>query len=338
MQRALDLAAHGLGRVSPNPMVGCVLVYQDRIVGEGWHQRYGGPHAEVNAINSVEEKSLLTKCALYVNLEPCAHHGKTPPCADLIIASGIKKVIIANQDPNPLVAGQGIARMREQGIEVEVGILEEAGNFLNRRFFTFHKRHRPYIILKWAQTADGYMARINYDSKWISNENSRQLVHQYRASEDAIMVGRATAQHDNPELTVRKWQGTNPVRIVLDPGLALSRELKLFDGSVKTLCYNTVKNENGSGTELVKVSGSEILQDIWMDLGKRQVQSVLVEGGAKLLRSILDQDLWDEARVFTAPVQFEAGIKAPTMSTSITEQRMISGDQLNTYYNKHARD
>ena len=336
MQRALDLAAQGLGRVSPNPLVGCVIVYQDRIVGEGWHQQYGGPHAEVHAIDSVVDKELLPDCTLYVNLEPCSHHGKTPPCADLLIASGIKKVIIANQDPNPLVAGEGIVKMRKHGIEVSSGILEEAGHFLNRRFFTFHNQKRPYIILKWAQTADGYTARENFDSKWISNEYSRQLVHQYRASEDAIMVGRATAQHDNPALTTRQWQGKNPLRIVLDPELVLDKELKLFDGSVKTLCYNAIKNETGGQTELIQVSKINFLQNVLEDLYQRQVQSVLVEGGAKLLTSFLEQGIWDEARVFTAQVKFGSGIKAPTLSTSFQEKRMISGDQLLTYYNRHA--
>ena len=318
-------------------MVGCVLVYQDRIIGEGWHQQYGGPHAEVNAINSVVDTNHLSGCTLYVNLEPCSHHGKTPPCADLIIASGIKKVIIANQDPNPQVAGQGISKLRQHGIEVQVGILEEAANFLNRRFFTYHQRHRPYIILKWAQTSDGYMARMNLDSKWISSEFSRQLVHQYRASEDAIMVGRATAQHDNPALTTRQWEGKNPTRIVLDPDLVLSSDLKLFDGSVKTLCYNTMKNENGKGPEFVKVPHKEILQHIWQDLHQRQIQSLLVEGGAQLLSSIIEQDIWDEARIFTAPVKFDDGISAPEIPTSSLQSRMISGDQLNIYY-RYASD
>jgi diaminohydroxyphosphoribosylaminopyrimidine deaminase/5-amino-6-(5-phosphoribosylamino)uracil reductase len=337
MQRALDLAALGLGKVSPNPMVGCVLVYQDRIIGEGWHQQFGGPHAEVNAINSVLERDHLSDCTLYVNLEPCSHHGKTPPCADLIVASGIKKVIISNQDPNPKVAGQGISKLRQQGVEVLVGILEKAGTFLNRRFFTFHQKHRPYIILKWAQTRDGYMARTNLDSKWISNEYSRQLVHQYRASEDAIMVGRATAQLDNPALTTRQWEGENPTRIVLDPELVLSSDLNLFDGTVKTLCYNTRKNENGKGSEFVKVPKKDILQHIWQDLYRRQVQSVLVEGGAQLLSSIIEQGVWDEARIFTAPVRFDVGISAPVIPTSYRQSRMISGDQLNIYY-RHASD
>ncbi len=338
MQRVLDLAAKGISRVSPNPMVGCVLVHQHRIIGEGWHREYGGPHAEVNAINSVVEKGLLGECTLYVNLEPCSHYGKTPPCADLIISSGIKKVVIANQDPNPKVAGQGIARMRQQGIEVQVGVLEEKGNFLNRRFFTFHKQHRPYILLKWAETSDGYIARGNYDSKWISNQCSRQLVHLYRASEDAVMVGRSTAYYDDPALTVRHWHGPNPIRIVLDPDLKLSSTLKLFDGKVHTLCYNTVKNESCHGFEFIKVSEVQTLPEIWEDLYQREVQSVLVEGGAYLLKSIIDQGLWDEARVFTAPTSFGSGIDSPTIPTSCHDSRMICGDQLNIYYNPNASD
>jgi diaminohydroxyphosphoribosylaminopyrimidine deaminase/5-amino-6-(5-phosphoribosylamino)uracil reductase len=338
MQRALELAALGLGRVSPNPMVGCVLVHQGRVIGEGWHQKYGGPHAEVNAINSVVAKAQLKDCTLYVNLEPCSHHGKTPPCADLVITSGIKKVIISNQDPNPQVAGQGIARMREHGVEVQVGVLEEYGRFLNRRFFTFHRKRRPYIILKWAQTTDGYLARANGDSKWISNEYSRQLVHRYRASEDAIMVGRGTAQHDDPAITTRHWQGRNPLRVVLDPQLVLKNELKLFDGTAQTLRYNTIRNEIKPGFELVGVSENRILPDMWEDLYQRGIQSILVEGGAYTLKSLMEKNYWDEARVFTAPVTFGAGISAPTIPTSSQESRMISGDQLEIYYNGHASD
>lgn len=323
-----------MGRVSPNPLVGCVIVYNNKIIGEGWHRNYGGPHAEVNAINSVRDKGLLSDSTLYVNLEPCSHHGKTPPCAGLIVSSGIKKVIIANRDPNPLVAGKGITRLREAGIEVREGILEDAGAYLNRRFLTFHRHQRPYIILKWAQTRDGFIARTNYDSKWISNEYSRQLAHQYRAREDAVMVGSKTAEYDNPELTVRHWEGKNPLRIVLDSDADLNTNLKLFDGTAPTLCYNYVKNENGANVEFIKVPEDGFWGSIWADLCRRGIQSVLVEGGGKILSGLLSLGSWDEARVFASNKKFGDGIKAPVMATSFTGERIISGDILRIYYNR----
>jgi len=295
MQRALDLAGLGIGKVSPNPMVGCVIVHRQKIVGEGWHQHYGGPHAEVNAIKSVDDPEVLASSTLFVNLEPCAHYGKTPPCTELIITSGIKKVVIANIDPNPMVAGKGVEQLRKSGIEVIEGVLRERGEFLNRRFFTGHRQHRPYIILKWAETADGFIARMDFDSKWISNECSRQLVHQYRTQEDAVLVGRNTAQYDNPELTVRHWEGRNPIRIVLDPNLVLSNKLKLFDGSVLTLCYNHVSNKDEDKLKYIKSPKRGLLEFIWDDLFKRNIQSVMVEGGGKLLNSLIKENYWDEA-------------------------------------------
>lgn len=336
MQRALDLAGLGLGKVSPNPMVGCVIVHRQKIVGEGWHQHYGGPHAEVNAIKSVDDPEVLASSILFVNLEPCAHYGKTPPCTELIITSRIKKVVIANIDPNPMVAGKGVEQLRKSGIEVIEGVLRERGEFLNRRFFTGHRQHRPYIILKWAETADGFIARTDFDSKWISDECSRQLVHQYRAQEDAIMVGRNTAQYDNPSLTVRQWEGRNPIRIVLDPNLALSNKLKLFDGSVLTLCYNHVSNKDEDKLKYIKSPKRGFLEFIWDDLFKRNIQSVMVEGGGKLLNSIIREKYWDEARVFTASKEFGEGINAPVISTGHQRERIISEDLLKIYYNPNA--
>lgn len=336
MQRALDMAGLGLGKVSPNPMVGCVIVHDDRIIGEGWHRQYGGPHAEVNAIDSVSDQELLRACTLLVNLEPCAHHGKTPPCTELIIASGIKKVVIANRDPNPLVAGKGVEQLQKSGIEVIEGVLNERGAFLNRRFFICHRHQRPYIILKWAETADGFIARVDFDSKWISNECSRQLVHQYRAQEDAVLVGRNTARYDDPELTVRHWEGRNPIRIVMDPNLVLSNKLKLFDGSVLTLCYNYVSNKDEDKLKYIKAPKEGFLEFIWDDLFKRNIQSVMVEGGSKLLNSLIKENYWDEARVFTSSKEFGKGINAPVISTSHHGERIISGDLLKTYYNPNA--
>lgn len=336
MKRALDLAGLGLGKVSPNPMVGSVIVFEDRIIGEGWHHEYGGPHAEVNAINSVESTGLLPDSTLYVNLEPCCHHGQTPPCTDLIISSGIKKVIVANQDTNPKVSGKGINRLRNHGIEVISGVLEEAGAFLNRRFFTFHNQARPYIILKWAQTMDGFVARTNFDSKWISNESSRQLVHKFRSQEDAIMVGRNTAQYDDPELTVREWGGENPLRIVLDPNLRLKNELKLFDGTVSTLCYNLKKNHTETNFEYIQVSEMRFLEEVLDDLYGRNIQSLLVEGGTRLINSFLAAGFWQEARVFTSGKEFGEGIKAPVIPTRFSSERLISGDNYRTYFNQNA--
>lgn len=333
MRRAQDLATLGIGRVSPNPQVGCVVVFKEQIIGEGWHRKYGGPHAEVNAINSVKDRRLLPDSVLYVNLEPCSHQGKTPPCTELIISSGIKKVVVSNTDPNPMVSGKGISRLRDQGVEVVEKVLETEGSFLNRRFFTFHRQRRPYIILKWAQTMDGFIAHSNYDSKWISGECSRQLVHKYRSQEDAIMVGRNTAQYDNPKLTSRHWKGNNPVRIVLDSNLRLNRDINLFDGSVQTLCYNLKQNLIEPNVEWVQVSEDRFLEDLLDDLYHRNIQSLLIEGGARLLGSMISAGYWNEARVFTSTKNFGKGIKAPIISTQLLDERLISGDTLRIYSN-----
>ncbi len=233
IQRTFELAQSGIGQVSPNPRVGAVVVHDEKIIGEGWHKKYGEAHAEVNAIHSVKDQSLLQESTIYVNLEPCSHFGKTPPCADLLIRHQVKKVVVCNNDPNPLVSGQGIAKLLNAGIEVVTGVLETEGRKLNKRFFTFVEKQRPYIILKWAQTVDGFVARENYESKWISNDFSRQLVHQWRSEEDAVLVGTKTAAHDNPKLDVRDWSGRNPVRVVIDRFLRLSATLHLFNKKQK---------------------------------------------------------------------------------------------------------
>ena len=229
MKRALELAAKGFGSVSPNPMVGCVIVHKNKIVAEGWHEKYGGPHAEVNAFKNLSEGIPASECDVYVTLEPCSHYGKTPPCADLIVREKPKRLFIGSLDPNPLVAGQGIERIKKAGIETVHGILDEENKELNKRFFTLFNVKRPYIILKWAQTNDGFIARKNYDSKWISCEESRKLVHQWRGEEDAIMVGKNTALHDNPKLNVRWGNGKDPVRVVLDKDNSLPKSHFLFD-------------------------------------------------------------------------------------------------------------
>ena len=331
MQRALDLAERGKGAVRPNPLVGCVLVHEGKIIGEGYHEQYGGPHAEVNAIASVTDPKLLAAATAYVSLEPCSHYGKTPPCANLLVEKGIKSVVVATLDPNPLVAGKGVKLLEEAGISVQVGLLEKEARWQNRRFFCQQEKHRPYLILKWAQTQDGFIARENFDSKWISSLQSRQLVHQWRAAEQAILVGKNTALHDNPRLNVRDWTGSDPIRVVLDSKLELPADLHLFDQQIPTLCYNTLKSEtlpNLEWVQLPQLSPEALLADLLA----RQIQSVLIEGGSQTITQFLAAGLWDEARVFTAPIQFERGISAPKLTQAPAESYAIGEDQLDIYY------
>ncbi|OEK03217.1 riboflavin biosynthesis protein RibD [Roseivirga sp. 4D4] len=333
MQRALELAELGRGHVSPNPMVGCVIVYEGQIIGEGYHKKYGEAHAEVNAINAVSDKNLLTQATVYVTLEPCSHHGRTPPCADLLVANQVKRVVIGAVDTNPLVGGKGIKKIEEAGIEVTHGLLSEESRSLNKRFFSFIENKRPYIILKWAQTADGFVARENFDSKWISGETSRNLVHQWRAKEDAIMVGTRTAQYDNPQLNVRNWEGEDPVRVVIDKNLFLPRDLKLFDGQQKTLVYNDKKTDSSKNLEFINVENDDYLKFILQDLYNRKVQSIIIEGGSTLLFSFIEAGLWDEARVFSAQVEFGKGISAPSIKGEKIESMSIEADTLDIYRN-----
>jgi len=334
MNRAFVLAKKGMGQVSPNPMVGCVIVYHNRIIGEGWHQKYGEPHAEVNAIKSVEDKLLLKDSAIYVTLEPCAHFGKTPPCADLLIKHRLKRVVVANQDPFPLVNGGGIEKMKQAGIAVEVDVLAKEGARINRRFFTSQTKKRPYIILKWAQTADGFIARENYDSKWISNEYSRKLAHKWRAEEDAILVGKNTARYDNPKLNVRDWHGKNPLRLIIDKNLELSADLHLLDGEIPTVVYNARDNSQSKNMEKVKVNFDNLLADILQDLHKRKIQSLLVEGGANTLDQFIESRNWDEARVFTSRQKFGKGIGAPLTTGKLVDQVAVGQDKLMCFISK----
>lgn len=334
MLRALELAELGRGRVSPNPMVGCVIVWQDTIIGEGYHRQYGGPHAEPNAIEAVKDPEKLPESTVYVTLEPCAHFGKTPPCAALLVAKKVKKVIIALVDTNPLVGGKGIKMLQDAGIEVVTGILEQPARKLNKRFFTSIEKNRPYIILKWAQTVDGFVARKNYDSKWISNPSSRQMVHQWRAEEDAIMVGTNTAQYDNPRLNVRDWQGKDPLRIVLDRSLRLAPSLYLFDHQIPTICYNSLKNSEEENLSFVKLAQDLPLVDMLEDLQQRKIQSLIVEGGSFLLHKFIENELWDEARVFTGQRKFSEGITAPRLRPSASASYDILGDRLEIFENQ----
>jgi diaminohydroxyphosphoribosylaminopyrimidine deaminase / 5-amino-6-(5-phosphoribosylamino)uracil reductase len=334
MKRALELAEKGMGKVSPNPMVGCVIVHDNKIIGEGWHKSYGGPHAEVNAINDVEDKSLLPQSSLIVTLEPCSHWGKTPPCAELVIKHQLKKVVICNIDSNPLVGGEGIEKLRGAGIEVITGVLENEGRFLNRRFFTFIEKKRPYIIAKWAETADGFIAREDYTSKWISNDLSRKLTHKWRSEESAIMVGTKTALQDDPQLNVRNWVGENPIRIVMDKYLSLPRTLRLFDQSQTTICYNSQLDESNEYNQFVKLDYSApIIPQILADLHLRKVQSVIIEGGAILINEFLKTGFWDEIRRFQGSNVFEKGIRAPQISYVVSERLELQDDTLSIYYN-----
>jgi diaminohydroxyphosphoribosylaminopyrimidine deaminase/5-amino-6-(5-phosphoribosylamino)uracil reductase len=317
MRRCFDLALRGIGSVSPNPLVGCVITHNNEIIGEGWHKKYGGPHAEVNAVASVADKNLLPVSTVYVNLEPCSHHGKTPPCADMLVAHHVKKVVISNVDSNELVAGKGIEKLRNAGIEVVTSVLESEGRYLNRRFFTFMEQRRPYIILKWAQTSDGFMSRDSNDPSKISNELTQQLVHRWRTEEDAFLVGTQTAATDNPKLNVREWTGRDPVRVVIDRNGRLDRSLHLFDGTQPTIVY-----ENFSG--------------IADDLFRRKIQSLVVEGGATTLNLFIASGLWDEARVFVAPIEFHDGLKAPTLSGRQTVSN-IGDNKLLLYQNFSVR-
>ncbi len=331
MGRALELAALGIGSVSPNPMVGSVIVHDGKIIGEGWHKKYGEAHAEVNAVNSVQDKSLLKESTVYVTLEPCAHTGKTPPCADMLISHHVKNVVVANMDTNPLVAGNGVKKLRASGIEVITGILEKQGRELNRRFFTYMEKQRPYIILKWAETADGFIARENYDSKWISNAFSRQLTHKWRAEEDSILVGSRTASYDNPQLNVRDWSGRNPVRVVIDRFLKLDASLHVFDKKQKTILYNLIKQEEHDNLSVIRLDGEDFLSNLVKDLHKQKIQSVIVEGGTTTLNLFIAAGLWDEARIFQSARIFGKGINAPTLYGKCIHWKMIDSDKLAIY-------
>ncbi len=337
MQQCLLLAIKGLGNVAPNPMVGCVIVNDGEIIGAGYHQQYGQAHAEVNAINSVENKELLQKATLYVNLEPCAHFGKTPPCADLIIEHKIPNVVIGSMDLHSIVNGRGIEKLTKAGINVTEGVLEDECKKLNKRFFTFHEKQRPYIILKWAQTADGFIdAKRNEENPGkalqISNVESRKLLHQWRSQEQAIMVGTNTALLDNPQLTVRELQGENPLRITIDKWLRIPKQNHLFDKSTPTLIFTAVDEPSVTNLEYVKIDFEQaIIHQILNELYKRTIQSLIVEGGEQLLNSFIEIAAWDEARVFISDKKIEKGIKAPVLKTNPIGKENINGDKLLTF-------
>jgi len=337
MHRCLELARMGRNRVAPNPMVGAVVVYNDLIIGEGYHREYGKPHAEVNAINSVNDSNLLSESTLYVNLEPCSHYGQTPPCSDLIVEKGIKRVVIGCLDSNPEVSGKGVKKMRFHGIKVEIGILEQESRKLNRRFFTFHEKQRPYIILKWAQSADGYMdiERENESPEihWISTVQSKRMVHTWRALESALLIGKQTAINDNPELTTREVFGRNTLRIVIDPLLKTSIKLNVYNDKSKTLVINFLKNSIKNNIEYIKMDeNADILDALLRELYSRNILSMIVEGGKKTLNHFIDCGLWDEARIINGKVFFKEGLKAPELHRIPASQFQIGTDRVDTYY------
>ncbi len=339
IQRCIDLASNGKHAAAPNPMVGSVVVHNGKIIGEGYHKKYGTAHAEVNAIASVKDKSLLPSSTIYVSLEPCAHQGKTPPCSDLIIQHKIPKVVIACKDPFDAVDGKGIAKLEAAGCEVQVGILEQEAIHLNRRFFTFHQQQRPYITLKWAQTTDGFID-VTRDEitpvgvNWISNSLSKKTVHQWRSEEQAIMVGTNTARNDNPRLTVREAAGNSPVRIVIDRTLSLPSSLHLFDEEAPTLVYTEKEQENTNHNTYIELNFSNnILPQIMADLYQRNIQSILVEGGKQLLESFISANLWDEARILVGNRTFGEGLPAPTMAKKPLQTSAIGDNQLLIFNN-----
>lgn len=324
IRRCIQIGSNALGTTQPNPMVGAVIVYNNRIIGEGYTSPYGGSHAEVNAINSVHDISLLSESTLYVTLEPCSHFGKTPPCSDLIIKHQIPRVVIGCIDDNPEVAGRGVKKLRDSGCEVILGILEEDCKNHHKRFFTFHNKKRPYIILKWAESGDGYIAPKTKKEKqpvWITNAYSRQLVHRWRSEEHAILVGTTTVMEDNPSLTVRDWKGPNPIRVVLDRSKKLDVECAVFNTKAKTIRLL----EDHINYDL------PIAAQISKYLFKQNISSVIIEGGSKTIQSFIDEELWDEAFVFYGSILFKNGIKAPKFNGCLKSETHILKDTLKVY-------
>jgi diaminohydroxyphosphoribosylaminopyrimidine deaminase / 5-amino-6-(5-phosphoribosylamino)uracil reductase len=334
MQRCLDLAQKAIGYVAPNPLVGCVIVHHNKIIGEGYHQQFGEAHAEVNAINSVTNKELLKDAELYVNLEPCAHCGKTPPCTEPIIHYKIPKIIIGSLDPNPLVSGKGISQLKNIGCIVQSGVLEKECREINKRFITFHEKHRPYIILKWAETKDGFIdIERKSDAKVaptpVMNEKLKPLVHRWRSEEQAIMIGTNTAIKDNPQLDVRFWKGKNPIRIVLDKNLRIPNNFHVLDQSIKTIVFTEEEKTSSENLEYISIDFSgQLIQQILQILYKKNIQSIIIEGGTQLLKSFIDQDLWDEASIITGNKYFEKGVKAPAFNSTPTNTEFFQDDSI----------
>lgn len=339
MQRALQLVKNGIGITRPNPSVGAVIVYKNKIIAEGFTSKYGESHAEVNAIKAVKNQEVLKESTMYVTLEPCSHFGKTPPCADLIVRKQIKNVVIGCIDTNSLVAGEGVKRLKKGGCNVTVGVLEEECKEHHCRFFAVQNKARPYIILKWAETKDGFIAPLLKEKEepvWISNKYSQQLVHKWRAQEHAILVGTNTVIADNPRLNVRSWGGNNPIRIVLDSNLRIDKKMNVFDGGVETILITSVKNKKQDTKHIVVETidfSKNVAQQICTILQQYRIQSVIVEGGRQTLETFINENLWDEARVFIGNSVFETGIKSPDFKEVTSEERKIGNDILRIYKN-----
>ncbi len=342
MRRCIQLARNGEGTTAPNPMVGAVIVHDGRIIGEGYHIRCGGPHAEVNAINSVKQPQLLAQSTMYVSLEPCAHYGKTPPCADLIVEKNLRRVVVGCGDPFAKVNGLGIKKLRDAGIDVTVGVLESECERLNKKFFTFHRLHRPYVILKWAQSSDGFIDKQRNDALSgpvrLSSPITKALNHQLRTRCDAILVGARTALLDNPVLTARKWAGKSPMRLIIDIRGTLPCDLRVFNGEVPTRVYVSTDASpvyGGKNTEVVRVGKETMLSDIMGDLTSVNVQSLIVEGGAATLSAFIEQGLWDEARVETVAMRLESGVEAPQLtSAKLLDEHFCDGSHIETFVRK----
>jgi len=337
MNRCLELARKGLGHTAPNPMVGCVIIYHDRIIAEGYHRYFGGPHAEVNAIQSIRDTSILKDSTLYVNLEPCSHFGKTPPCTKLIMDTEIQQIVIGVSDPNSIISGKGIRQLSDESRNVITDILKDDCIHLNKRFFTFHLKKRPYIILKWAQTRDGFIDKIrdNHEKthiNWITDETSRTLVHKWRAEEQAIIVGSRTAILDNPRLTTRDWPGKNPLRLVLDRRDSLPDYLHILDGSVETVIFTNLKKPGKINLKYVVLDqGADVISTLLKYLHERDIQSLLVEGGKLLLDEFLKRKIWDEVRVLIGNKKFGQGIPAPFIHAEPDNQFKFSESIIKIY-------
>jgi diaminohydroxyphosphoribosylaminopyrimidine deaminase/5-amino-6-(5-phosphoribosylamino)uracil reductase len=339
MNRCIELAQKGLKSVAPNPLVGCVIVSDGKIIGEGYHMKYGEAHAEVNAINQVKNKELLKKAILYVSLEPCAHFGKTPPCTNLIIEHKIPHVVIGCIDPFAKVAGKGIEKLKASGVKVKVGVLEKEALKLNRRFFTFHEKKRPYIVLKWAQTLDGFIDVIREDDlpaiNWITSAQTKQLTDTWRSEEMAILVGKNTVLNDNPNLTVRTILGKSPIRLVIDKENKLPKELNIFDNSQKTVIFNSKVNLDSDDVQYVKIPFEDTLKELLSWLFQNNIQSVLVEGGAYTLQQFINENFWDEARIYTGEVYFNKGVKSPSIKMENFQRDAYGNDQITLLVNKN---
>ncbi|MDG1933535.1 MAG: bifunctional diaminohydroxyphosphoribosylaminopyrimidine deaminase/5-amino-6-(5-phosphoribosylamino)uracil reductase RibD [Flavobacteriales bacterium] len=334
IRKCIDLARKGNGLVSPNPMVGSVIVYKGNIIGSGYHQKFGCNHAEVNAISSVKDKKLLKESTLYVNLEPCSHFGKTPPCADLIIKSRIPKVVVGSKDSFSLVCGKGIENMKKGGVKVILGVLEKECRELNKRFFISQEKKRPYVILKWAESSDGFIAPdFQPESFWMTSKESKLLVHKWRSQEDGIIIGRKTAELDNPRLTTRLVEGKNPVRIIIDSKLKLNIKLNIFNDDAKTIILNKQKEESVGSNNYIKIESNSSIIDILETLNKEDINSIIVEGGTTTIQHFINSNLWDEARIFITHHELCQGRKSPSIDKKNWNEKKIGTDSLITLQN-----